>query len=81
MHTVFQSHHIPVLLTLPSGHKRVDVNDCPHTVSDTIDRFVELNVMNENSKNFNDQNYRLAGYPNGRKIQRRRRRGTVKKLK
>lgn len=82
MHTVFQSHHIPVVIQLPDGKKFNDPNDSIGPLQDTVDKFIELNVMNENSKHFQDHyRYPSMGFANGRIIQRRRRRGTLKKLK
>ena len=76
MHTVFQSHQTPVIIQLPDGRKFLDPNDCITAVYDTVDRFIEINVQNENNKHFQDSSrYMGSFYMNGFKGQRRRRRG------
>lgn len=81
LNTVFQSHQIPVVIQLADGRAFVDPNDCIAAIHDTVEKFIDLNVQNENNKHFQDSRYLGAYHPTVGRGQRRRRRGTLKKLK
>ena len=81
LNTVFQSHQIPVVIQLGDGRKFLDPNDCIAAIHDTVEKFIDLNVQNENNKHFQDARYMGPYHPTVGRGQRRRRRGTLKKLK
>ena len=81
INSAIHSHQVPQNITLDNGVELNDLNDAQNPGQASIEKFIQLNVHNENTKNYHD-GPKYGGFWNKphRIIHRRRKRGSNRPL-
>lgn len=81
INSAIHSHQIPIMIYTDNGNSLYDINEALNPGQASIEKFIQLNVHNENNRNYSDIP-RSGIYYNKpqRIIHRRRKRGTLKPI-